>query len=409
MTHSNHETVYVFVDPAAGQTGVHNLGFVEVLLDQETFDPDYIALGASQQLNHELSQKLSAKGIAVFETFATQAYRFSNKQPLASELLPYTMQLAGEYGRLMSQVQSRWPNRQVCFVFHTSPWQHLQALSVAISQLHAEQLLRWQFHVYLMYWHGCDEAGAVVDRSLYFQFKQTLSRLAQKPVVHFFTSTAAYLRGYQNILEGFQKTVSIHPYFLGKWEGEPSARERAGTYSRVLAYSGAVRDIKGFDQIVPSVEGILKRFVDTKEVLVHLAKQPSESCAEWRSLKKMAQADGRLVLRCGFLTHQEMLSLVKQCNLMVLNYEPGAYANKTSGFVWMAAQLGIPCAVTANTWLEKECLRLGVVGWRIHDDQSWSPLPPLGNFDPGYRQQILQPYGDWLKQQIQTLNTEPIT
>jgi hypothetical protein len=48
------------------------------------------------------------------------------------------------------------------------------------------------------------------------------------------------------------------------------------------------------------------------------------------------------------------------------------------------------------------------VGWRIHDDQSWSQLTPLGNFDPGYRQQILQPYGDWLKQQMQTLNTEPI-
>jgi hypothetical protein len=119
MTDSDQAIVYVFVDPAAGQAGVHNLGFVEVLLDQEALAPDCFVLAANQQLNHDISQKLSAKGIAVFDTFATQAYRFSNKQPLASELLPYTMQLAGEYGRLMSQVQSRWPNRQVCFVFHT--------------------------------------------------------------------------------------------------------------------------------------------------------------------------------------------------------------------------------------------------------------------------------------------------
>ncbi len=408
MTDSDQAIVYVFVDPAAGQAGVHNLGFVEVLLDQQSLDANCIVLGANQQLSKDLIDKLTAKGITVFDVFQTEAYRFSNNLPKAAELLPYTMQLAHEYGDLINQVHSRWPSRQICWVFHTSPWQHLQALTVAIKRLHAEQIANWQFQVYLMYWQGCDEAGCVEDRSLYLQFKQTLSRLAQIPEVQFFTSTSAYMKGYQNTLDSFKRTVSLHPYFLGKWESVSVDRVKAGPYKRVLAYSGAVRDIKGFDRMVTCVEHILKNLVDVNDVMVHLAQPPSDS-EVWRALKQIARSESRLVLRCGFLTHQEMLSLVKQCDLMVLNYERDAYANKTSGFVWMAAQLGIPCAVTANTWLEKECLRLGVVGWRIHDDQSWSQLTPLGNFDPGYRQQILQPYGDWLKQQMQTLNTEPIT
>lgn len=408
MSEGIDRTVYVFVDPAAGQSGVHNLGFVEVLLEQDALAPDCIALGASQQLNQNLREKLAAKGVAVFDAFATHAYRFNNKLPEAAELLPYTMQLAQEYGRLMDQVQSRWPSRRVCFVFHTSPWQHLQALSVAIGQLEVEHLAHWQFHVYLMYWHGCDEAGAVVDGGLYLQFKQTLSRLAPKPGVKFFTSSAAYLKGYEAILAGAQQAVLLHPYFLGTWDADVAVHAKTGPCKKVLAYSGAVRSIKGYDQLVPCVESVLNKFPGLSEVLVHVAQTPNDG-EVWQALEAIAKRDPRVVLRSGFLSHEELQALVMQSDLMVLNYERDAYANKTSGFVWMAAQLGIACAVTSNTWLEKECQRLGVPGWRIDDDQTWTQLTTDAPTDQQYRQRILQPYGAWVKQQMRCTNEQQTT
>lgn len=391
----------VFVDPAAGHKGVHNLGFVDVLLAYAENIKIPVALAAHRKLAPSYRLSLVGAGVEVLDVFETNAYQYNNQQPAIDELVHYTIKLAQEYEALMAQVALRWPGRKVCWVFHTSPWQHLQALSVALRGLTQATLARWQFHVYLMYWHGMDHLAMQKDAALRLRYRLALSGLARLPGLRFFTSSHEYVSGYQ-VLLGSVVSVAVHPYFLGDWFAQPAALQATPrVIKHVLAYSGDVREIKGFMNLHGCVLSVLKRFEHVRQVQVHATRAPMHLDKRlggvWDQLHTMARQDSRLVLQEGFLSHEALLVLLGQVDLLVLNYDAVAYEYKTSGFVWLAAQLGVVCAVTANTWLEREAVRLGVRGWRIAENGDWSPLDCLPEKQVAlYRQEVLQPYWAWL-------------
>lgn len=393
--------VVVFVDPAAGHKGVHNLGFVDVLLAHSASTKTPVALAAHRKLDSGFRLRLRGAGVEVLDVFETDAYQYNNQQPAIDALVHYTMQLAQEYEALMKQVAQRWPGRTVCWVFHTSPWQHLQALSVAVRGLPQAVLAHWQFHVYLMYWHGMDHLGVAKDSSLRLRYRVALSGLARLPGVRFFSSSHEYVPGYQALL-GSVVPVAVHPYFLGDWLAQPATLQATPRVIRhVLAYSGDVREIKGFMNLHGCVLNVLQRFEHVRQVQVHTTLAPTHMDKRlgevWDQLHSMARQDSRLVLQEGFLSHAALMALLGQVDLLVLNYDAVAYEHKTSGFVWLAAQLGVPCAVTANTWLEREAVRLGVRGWRITANGDWEPLDCLPEKQVAlYRQEVLQPYWAWL-------------
>lgn len=397
--------LFVFVDPAAGHQGVHNLGFVDVLAHHAPESAMHMVLAAHQQIDAACRARLTAAGVEVLAMFATEAYQFHDQQPSVAALTPYTMQLALEYEVLMLHVAARWPGRVVHWVFHTSPWRHLQALAVALRAMPAAAVpAYWRFHLYLMYWHGMDANGVTLDPALKMRYRVCLSDLARRPTVRFYTSSAAYLPGYQAMLAGMA-TVRLHPFFLGHWHAQPAPVLRTPpSVRRVLAYSGDAREIKGFLQLPGCVQTVLDRFAQIQTVWVHTARPPYDMASHlgqvWSQLHNMAGQDPRVVLQEGFLSHQNLLHLLAQVDLLVLNYDPGAYCHKTSGFVWLAAQLGVPCAVTAHTWLEREAERLGVTGWRIVQDKQgtcWEPLASMPDEQvAAYRAAILQPFEPWL-------------
>src|SRR5690606_28363968 len=89
-----------------------------------------------------------------------------------------------------------------------------------------------------------------------------------------------------------------------------------------------------------------------------------------------------------------------RASVVCLDYDPDAYAYKTSGLLWLAAWHRVPARLPEGTWLGREGRRLGV------------PLIPSGGLpdpararvdrnaeDPGYRQAIFTPFGAWLERQ----------
>jgi hypothetical protein len=383
---------------------------VEVLCHHASQANTSIGLAVHKRLDPHECSKLMQQGVEVLPVFESDGYRFNNQLPSVAELTPYTMQLACEYQSLMQQATERWPQRCIVWVFHTSPWQHLQALALSIARMPESVKANWQFHIYLMYWPGMDEKGRTVELALKTQYKQTLQRLARDAQTHFFTSTAAYVAGYTQLLTGSGRLLGLHPFFLGDWRAPClTADQLPRAIKRVLAYSGDARDIKGFDVLPRCVQQILDRFEDLEQVMVHTAREPSVADSRnkqvWPALEALSVKDSRLILQVGFLSHQDLVEQIKSVDLLVLNYDREAYEHKTSGFVWLAAQLGVACAVTAGTWLEYEAMRLGMKGWRIQASGEWEPLPAQPAEEVfEYRQAVLQPYEDWLAAML----TEPI-
>ena len=387
--------VCVFVDPSAGAKGLHNLAFVQQL---QQFGASGVGgavelgLAVHQSCPANLRQGLAHTGVAVLPVFEVDGYQLTGKPIAPCVWTPYVATLRENFLALFTQLRSRWPKRHVSLIYHTMSWEHLLALGSALRQWPTGTGLT--HHAFAMYWPGMAEDGQSIEPVLRMQYKQALSALQGREGFCLYTATVAYQQALASLLPGLD--VRLHPFFLDDWVAPrlPAKPLQTELVAKILAYSGEVRDVKGFDALPAFIPRLLQRFSAAQELVVHVPQQQAQMLAlhekTWQALQALAAKDTRIKLMCGFLGTEKIKALVASCDVMSLAYDAEFYEYKTSGFLWLAGRLGVPCIVTEGTWMAREAARLGTPAW----DTSLEPLPQEP--DAAYAQAVLQPFWPWL-------------
>ena len=147
---------------------------------------------------------------------------------------------------------------------------------------------------------------------------------------------------------------------------------------RVLLHWGERKPDKGRNHSLVLLEHLLSgaplpAALQNAHWCFHAAGAPPP--AQEAALLKRAQAHSNLTLLEGHLARPRMLDELASCDLALLPYCPQAYAERSSGVLWLYAarrlSQGLPARVLGfpASWLEREARLLGI-GW-----QPISPAP----------------------------------
>lgn len=386
-----------FIDMSAGYKGVHNMGFLDALYTyiQDT-DINFV-VATHYAISKNWQNKLESKNIAVIKSFTGNFYQFSNQKPNISQVSPYIFQLSQEY---LQSFKILLENRQenIYLVFHSMSWEHLQALSLAMSKLQDKRLF---FHVFLMYWCGIDENQNYQDIFLSTQYKIALAGLLKQNNVKMYTSNKEYQKSYLMLLDG-KIPINLHPFFLGDWN-KSMINKKSQDFQNILLYCGEVKQDKGFFELPRMLKNLIKNEkLIIKNFIIQLAREnlsieQKNICKELKIIANKNNVNIDFINE--FMDTKKLLELYRKCDLALLNYDRFFYSQKTSGILWLSIQQGIICMVPNDTWLQRELEYLKQNYYVIYDDKIEFIPHNVQDLNPkilDYKQKIFQPFWQWL-------------
>jgi glycosyltransferase involved in cell wall biosynthesis len=147
-----------------------------------------------------------------------------------------------------------------------------------------------------------------------------------------------------------------------------------------LLFAGDAKPDKGF-LLLPKIAAGLSAKFPGWDFVVHantaIGGAPVRGALE--ALKGVASKCRNLSVREGRLTADDYRLLLASADLMLLPYDAGVYAGKSSGILWECLSLGIPVLVPRGTWLEREAVL-------------WNG--GYAAYDPGGTEAIVSAFGD---------------
>ena len=363
------------IDPALGISRGHHLAAFESIA--ATFPGNFEAFGSA------CSESLMAIGgeshynEAFIPVFSQPFYQLSESSS-SVEISSYIHQLACDFVRVLKNAES-----EVAWI-HTLSWEHACALSLAIEHvLTCEQLRIKRVLVFLMFNPGIDHNGYVADPRLFGRFKSGFERLARFSCVNFYAPCLEYAWKYQKLIES-KSTIEVHPVFFDSPYSDCSKRPENDAE---ILYLGDVKSEKGFRDLPLLIEA---RIPECNRLFVHFSSnEESALLAVEQRIVDLCEAEPRLELHTGFLAAAELDQLFARAARIHLDYDPCAYAEQTSGVLWLAVRRGLEVITQENTWLARELAIL-------------SENPTISGAEgKKYRDVIFKDFGHWLESKIE--------
>ena len=409
------EQVLVIVDPALGVSQGHHAGFAEMVAESypEAIRLKYICHRA---LDKSAEQRLDCAGIAVSKVFSQDFYQYYQKTADRVEINRYILTLAKEYSAVFRQlIATEEPH---LLLYHTLNWEHANALSLAL-QTTAGRNEKLEHRVLLMFNPGIDHQGRVRNGKLGLNFRVALKKLLPLANVKSFTSCSEYANAYAQLLD-LNAPLAIHPNLFGTAVSKakpssqaPSADKQARVKQttlandRILLYLGDAKADKGFSRLPERIRRLQSLCGSDARFVVQYCRPPN-----WQSsvlqpiaeeIEALARVDGRIELHHEFWSQRVLHDQLQKTAFMVLDYDAIAYADKTSGLLWLAAHYDLPIVTTLNTWAMREAKRFGlaVTHWDAADTlealQQRLRAAQQQQPEQDYTQQIAQPFWDWIQ------------
>ena len=393
------------VDPALGRTGAHNRGFVEMLLEQGV-PATGLAICCSAAISPALRQNLTERGLATMPVFATDFYQVIGQPGSVVEHWDWIYQLSQEYLEAFGRILQHWMHGTIHLLYHTLSWEHATALGLAIRLLGAPGG-RLRHLAFLMYSPGVDASGGIYDAPRSLNFRLAFGTLSKLPGVKLYAGCGEYATAYAKLL-AHEQPLPVHPCFLGDWRERPK-RRLAALSRRILLYVGEIKQDKGFLELPDLVEDLLANGAPQWNYVVQFVEVRNEAAAGIsRRLQELAAGSRQLEVHDGFWSEPQLRDMLAGCDLLSLNYDPVAYAHKTSGLLWLAAWHGLAVWVPQGSWLEREARRLGlayVAGSRPgRFDEATADAE---GFDEAYFRRIFTPFRPWLEQECRSVPISP--
>jgi glycosyltransferase involved in cell wall biosynthesis len=331
--------------------------------------------------------------------FFAEFYQIIGKAGGIADHWEWIRALAEQYLRAMTQVLATWPLDAIRVIHHTMSWEHASALSLAMRWLGARGD-RLHHLIFLMYSPGIDEAGYVFDADRRLNYRLAFHSLDTLPNVRLYASCEEYAHAYATLL-GRPAPLPIHPCFIGDWRSPPRRKPGAVRgHERVLLYVGEIKQEKGFLSLPDVLRRLLESSPPTRRFIVQFLNVRNE--ASRKVLNAMEQISARhanVELHHGFWSDEKLHQELAACDVFHLDYDAVAYANKTSGLLWLAAWYSVPVLVPSSGWLPREARRLGL---GILADASATPGDVQIDktaIDEAYRRTLFTPFWQWLERQ----------
>lgn len=160
----------------------------------------------------------------------------------------------------------------------------------------------------------------------------------------------------------------VHPAVVGA--GGHTIRRRAELAPAVLLHWGDLKRGKGREEALAVVAALLEQGVPRELAslgwLFHLHSREALPSPERALLERARQEIKGFTLLEGPVPRLEMLKLLAACPLALLAYDPGTYAQRSSGMLWTWASARLAVAEPAAAvgygegWLAAEAPALGV-------------------------------------------------
>jgi glycosyltransferase involved in cell wall biosynthesis len=157
--------------------------------------------------------------------------------------------------------------------------------------------------------------------------------------------------------------IPVGPDFRGEPSGGPHAASRERRIC--VAYVGDARGEKGYPHLPEAIGNVWSDLVETGRMLFVIQSNArsgrgERASAEAReSLSRLPASNVQLLTNP--LSSDEYRALVQSADVLLLPYEPEAYAARSSGILAEALVAGKPVIVPARTWLAEQLAR------EIHD------------------------------------------
>lgn len=386
-------TPLIVVDPALGRTGAHNQGFAELLAGQDAL-PERGVCG-NVAMDAALQDRLASACGLVAPVFDIDFYALAGRPGGVAEHWDWIYSLCRGYLDAFGRIQERWPGRPVRLLYHTLSWEHASALALAIRQF-GDRGAGFQHIVLLMYSPGTDEAGRTLDLQRRINFRLAFSGLRSAGDVLLYAGCGEYAEAYRHLLD-LEAPLPLHPCFIGDWR-RPRGARTSGAPETVLLYLGEIKQDKGFLGLPArlrrelAVPGPARRFV-----LHFTAVRNAAARAVVDELRVLAASNPGVEIHEGFWSDAELDAMLASASVLRLDYDPAAYAHKSSGLLWLAAWHRLAVTVPQGSWLQREARRLGMAV--IPEGQP--AVPALARVDragrdAAYFDALFTPFWQWL-------------
>lgn len=334
-----------------------------------------------------------------------------------TDLNRFINSLAADYARLSDRLVRLHGGGVI--LHHTMDWPHLLALGLANVSEASPEL---RHLVFLMFNPGMAADGSILNQWRSLNYRLALGRLTKQASVRLFASCHEHAGAYSALYPEYRRP-SIHPVFFSASStpivsavaadnGDELRRSFKGR--RILLYLGDAKVDKGFCRLPELIQALLP-YLDHRSVLVvhynlndALASTRLRDTA--RSLADMACQDARLRVVQGFLPDGCLIELIAECDIALFDYDPGAYAHKTSGLLWQVCRCETPMVLLGESWLSREALRLHP--WvRLHTSlkellvemaSQGAVVFKRNVYDEAYRAALFSPFGEFIKTQSVT-------
>lgn len=403
------------IDPGLTMRSGHHAGFAYSLAagwlpDQQLSAPRFVA---HETLDPDIGATLQASGATVVRLFRTNFYQYYDQPGGLSSRAHYVSALALEYRQAILDLPRE--GQQWLVLYHTLSWEHALALALALQGIERSDC---RHVVLLMFCPGIDHRGNVIDRQLTVNFRIGFRQLSRIPRVALYASCMEYAHSYAQLLDS-PAPLPVHPCFLipahrtrcssATAGNDDDARQVTLSDSHVLLYFGDAKASKGFCDLPRLLQGLLSRVGQQARITVH------HTLFDWSGpavlqaaseLETIAANDQRVQLRPAFLDDRQLGDLLSSSDLFVCNYQEAAYANKSSGILWLAANFAVPMLFLGDTWLLREANRLHP--WQLSFPTIEAFLASLNasgvlpmvrrTVDTDYRNSIYRPFQTFLEE-----------
>ena len=389
----------IVIDPALGLTGAHNRGFAELLVGQDTIRSRGIC--GNVAMDDGLRAHLSASCDLVAPVFDIDFYALAGKTGGVAEHWDWIYRLVTGYVTAFERIAERWPGQPLRLLHHTLSWEHATALALAIRQFGVRGAAMRHL-AFLMYSPGVDAQGRTLEPARRLDFKLAFSSLRAAGDVGLFASCSEYADAYRHLL-GLDAPLPLHPCFLGDWSRARTPRPADAT-GDLLLYLGEIKQDKGFLQLPARLRQALAEPGPARRVVMQFtAVRNAAARAVVDELRTIAAGHGQVEIHEGFWPDDRLHAALTAAGALRLDYDPAAYAHKTSGLLWLAAWHGLPVTLPAGGWLEREARRLGMAV--IPPDRPAQPAQARVDAkarETGYFDALFAPFWPWLARQCDT-------
>ncbi|MEM1432618.1 MAG: hypothetical protein AAGG11_01035 [Pseudomonadota bacterium] len=402
----------VVIEPALKEAGGHHAGFADLIARSKRERPGEVIVYTHRALNSLTEQRLLESGCGVRKHFSFNFYRVLSDPLTVEQRLLETNALADQLADALSSLSADASGSHPTTVLYPSfGLEHFAAL---VSACYREVGSEFRHLVCMMFRPGAGTRRTLDVLQRRGGYGEKLRKLRSSHDVRLFASDWELAHTYKGICQS-DRLMAFHPVYLASADQRVRKRARSGGSGiRIMIYAGDAKDEKGFNGLPGIARELLRNeHLNATVVIQYTSNWGNRSTvATEKALRELAATEPRLELHNGYWSESVMRRQLSTLALFVFSHRAEAYADKSSGVLWLLGASGVPLVFMEQSWLTREADRLAlpVVARQLSPGKLAELAPAAITLNPTtppatpYRAQLFAPFWPWIRDQMSNVD-----